>query len=64
MYLFLSIYQRSHFESKSQQPANLYLSTICFYQYIKDHILKANHNNEIVGTNGVGVFINISKITF
>ncbi len=58
-----AIYQRTQFESKSQQPRRL--SSICFFcmQSIKEHNLKANHNEVRLAFISKRSVCNLSKNT-
>ena len=59
-----SICQRYNFESKSQHSYENDKSSIYCFRYVKDTILKANHNLIcIVWTNAITVF-DMSKIQF
>ena len=41
------IYQRTQIESKSQLSSSTLISIICWIRFIKEHKLKANHNNAV-----------------
>ena len=59
-----SICQRYNFESKSQQPQKWVLTQLSCFRYVKDTILKANHNKKArCAFTGIAVF-DMSKIQF
>ncbi|GLU56691.1 hypothetical protein Dfri01_61520 [Dyadobacter frigoris] len=62
--MLLSIYQRSNFESKSQLTIEDIENRGGCCRYIKDRILKANHNYHQKVKPGTLVVVDISKIEF
>ena len=59
-----SICQRYNFESKSQLTSPVLLSQSSCFRYVKDTILKANHNCTNASARGEKAVFDMSKIQF
>ena len=54
--MLFPICQRYNFESKSQPPSDSRPASACCFRYVKDTILKANHNVEIYNSGITQLF--------